>query len=109
MIYDVQITEEAERDLRCIFEYICNELCEPGTAGNLLNRMEERILSLEQLPYRYRRHDKEPWKSRGLRMMPVENYIVFYIPDDDTHTVYIVRVLYGGRNIPIVLGGTDSR
>ncbi|MBQ8538462.1 MAG: type II toxin-antitoxin system RelE/ParE family toxin, partial [Ruminococcus sp.] len=36
---------------------------------------------------------------KGLRMMPVDNYIVFYIPDNDKNTVTIIRVMYGGRNI----------
>ena len=31
--------------------------------------------------------------------MPVDNYIVLYIADDNKHTVTIVRIMYGGRNI----------
>lgn len=44
-------------------------------------------------------HDKEPWCSRGLRIMPVDNYVVFYIPDEDTKTVTVVRVMYNGRDV----------
>lgn len=29
--------------------------------------------------------------------MPVDNYVVFYIPDEDTKTVTVVRVMYNGR------------
>ena len=39
------------------------------------------------------------WKSRGLRILPVDNYVVLYIPDEDRKTVEILRVMYGGRNI----------
>lgn len=42
---------------------------------------------------------KKTWKSRNLRIMPVDNYIVLYIADDNKHTVTIVRIMYGGRNI----------
>lgn len=31
--------------------------------------------------------------------MPVDNFVVLYIPDEETCVVTIVRVLYGGRDI----------
>lgn len=30
--------------------------------------------------------------------MPVDNYLVFYIPSDDTQSVTVIRVMYGGRD-----------
>ena len=42
---------------------------------------------------------KEPWKSRGLRVLPVDNYVVLYIPDNDKKVVTILRVMYAGRDI----------
>ena len=40
-----------------------------------------RICRLDTMPERYRKYEKEPWKSRGLRVLPVDNYVVLYIPD----------------------------
>ncbi len=51
------------------------------------------------MPERFRVYDKEPWRSRNLRMMPVDHYLVFYIPNRDEEAVTIVRVMYGGRDI----------
>ena len=31
--------------------------------------------------------------------MPVDNYLVFYIPDDDAGIVTIIRVMYAGRDV----------
>ncbi len=31
--------------------------------------------------------------------MPVDNYLVFYIPDKDTGIVTVIRVMYEGRNV----------
>ena len=31
--------------------------------------------------------------------MPVDNYLVFYVPDKDEHKVTVLRVMYGGRDI----------
>lgn len=99
MIYDVQISNQAESDLRIIFEYIAFELQSVQTAVGQLSRLEENINSLDQMPDRYRAYEKEPWHSRGLRVMPVDNYIVFYTPNHDAKVVNIVRVMYGGRDI----------
>ena len=59
---------------------------------------EEQILSLDTMPERYRKYEKEPWKSRGLRVLLVDNYVVFYIPDSDKKVVTILRVMYAGRD-----------
>ena len=81
MIYEVELSEQADSDLREIFEYIAFEL------------------SLDTMPERYRKYEKEPWKSRGLRVLPVDNYVVLYIPDSDKKVVTILRVMYAGRDI----------
>ena len=81
MIYEVELSEQADSDLRGIFEYIAFELQSPENASGQLERLEEQILSLDTMPERYRKYEKEPWKSRGLRVLPVDNYVVLYIPD----------------------------
>ena len=81
MIYEVEVSEQADSDLRGSFEYIAFELQSPENASGQLDRLEEQILSLDTIPERYRKYEKEPWKSRGLRVLPVDNYVVLYIPD----------------------------
>ena len=99
MIYTVQISSRAETDLREIYGYIAYELLSPPTATRQLQRLEEEILSLDQMPNRYPAYLEEPWHSRGLRVMSVDNYLVFYIPDTAAQTVSVIRVMYGGRDI----------
>ena len=81
MIYEVEVSEQADSDLRGIFEYIAFELQSPENASGQLDRLEEQILNLDTMPERYRKYENEPWKSRGLRVLPVDNYVVLYIPD----------------------------
>ena len=95
---DVQISAQAEEDLRSIFSYIAFELQSLQNAERQLDRLEENILGLEQMPNRHKAYEKEPWHSRGLRVMPVDNYLVFYIPNHEAKVVNIVRVMYGGRD-----------
>ena len=99
MMYEVEVSEQADSDLRGIFEYIAFELQSPENASGQLDRLEEQILSLDTMPERYRKYEKEPWKSRGLRVLPVDNYVVLYIPDSDKKVVTILRVMYAGRDI----------
>ena len=99
MISEVELSEQAASDSRGIFEYIAFELQSPENASGQLDRLEEQILSLDTMPGRYRKYEKEPWKSRGLRVLPVDNYVVLYIPDSDKKVVTILRVMYAGRDI----------
>ena len=99
MIYEVEVSEQADSDLRGIFEYIAFELQSPKNACGQLDRLEKQILSLNTMPERYRRYEKEPWKSLGLRVLPVDNYVVLYIPDCDKKVVTILRVMYARRDM----------
>ena len=99
MIYEVELSEQADSDLRGILEYIAFELQSPENAIGQLDRLEEQILSLDTMPERYRKYEKEPWKSRGFRVLPVDNYVVLYIPDSDKKVVTILRVMYAGRDV----------
>ena len=82
MTYKVNITRQAEEDIRGVFEYIAYDLRSVQNALSQLDRIESEILSLDQMPERYRAYEKEPWHSRGLRVMPVDHYLVFYRDTD---------------------------
>ena len=99
MIYEVEVSEQADNDLRGIFEYIAFELQSPENASRQLGHLEEQILSLDTMPERYRKYEKEPWISRGLHVLPVDNYVVLYISDSNKKVVTILRVMYAGRDI----------
>lgn len=101
--YEVRISNQANYDIKSIYEYIAFELLSPENAVGQVIRLEESILNLDTLPERFKEYDKEPWKSRGLRIMPVDNYLVFYIPDKEKRQVVVIRVMYAGRNVDIEL------
>ena len=103
MIFQVQLTEQAEKDLRGIYRYIALHLLSPINAKKQLSRIEAGILSLKELPERCSRFPKEPWFGMGLRRMVVDHYVVLYLTDAEKEQVTIVRVLYGSRNIEELL------
>ena len=83
MIYEVVQSEQAEYDLRAVYEYIAFDLKSPENANSQLNRLEEMILSLNQFPERFRLYQKEPWLSRNTRIAPKDNYLIFYMTDTE--------------------------
>ena len=105
MTFDVRMTPQSEEDMRGIYEYIAFQLQAPMNAASQLDALEERIFALDTMPERFQRYSEEPWHSRNLRVMPVGNYLVFYIPvvnpetQEDGGVVTIIRVMYGGRDI----------
>jgi toxin ParE1/3/4 len=99
MKWNVQYTKKSEEDLKSIYEYIANTLQEPAIAEKQIIRIMDAIEQLDEFPLQYHMYEKEPWKSKGLRVLPVNKYLAFYIPDETKNTVTIVRIMYGGRDI----------
>ena len=99
MIFDVQISDQADKDLREIYEYIAFELLAPENAAGQLNRLEGAIGKLGVMPEKYQRYEREPWFSRGLRVFSVDNFLVFYVPNMETKVATVIRVMYGGRDV----------
>lgn len=90
---------QPRRDLRNIYEYIAYDLLVPETAAGQTQRIMKSIRSLDWMPMRFQLYDEESWHSAGLRFFPVDNYLVFYLPDETKNTVSIVRIMYGGRDV----------
>ena len=99
MSWNIVYTEKAECDLRDIFEYIAFNLLVLDTAKKQTRRIMDAILSLEQMPMRHSLYDKEPWCSKGLRVLPIDNYLAFYLPIESEKVVVIIRIMYEGRDI----------
>ena len=101
MIHDewkVVYLEQAEKDLHSIHYYIAKDLLSPENADGQVRRIRDAVSKLDHMPYRFHLFQREPWKSRGMRMMPVDRYVVFYMPIEDKGIVAIFRILYGGMD-----------
>ncbi len=99
MIFTVLISERAENDLRDIFLYISSSLRARENAVGQLKRLEKAINALTEFPERFKIYESDKYSSGNLRVMPVDNYLVFYNVDNDRRIVNVVRVLYGARDI----------
>ena len=68
-------------------------------AGKTYDQIKRAIMSLEIYPQRYNFLQKDVWKIRQIRCMPVAHFLLFYIVDEQKKTVSVLRIVYSKRNI----------
>lgn len=87
----------AREDLRKITSYIAYNLKAQKAAMDLLDTLDNSISRLQQFPYSCKLYQGIEAIDTEYRMMPVNNYIVFYVVTE--HEVEIHRVIYAKMNI----------
>ena len=100
MSYVVEMTDQARTDLRGIYEYIAFALQSKINADRQLDRIEREILSLSEMPERYKILDLGFDATKAVRIVTVDRYCVIYHVAKESGAVQILRILYGGRDIP---------
>ena len=100
MSYVVEMTDKAKMDLRGIYEYIAFALQSKINADRQLDRIEREILSLSEMPERYKVLDLDFEADKAVRMVSVDRYCVIYHVEKERGAVQILRILYGGSDIP---------
>ena len=60
--------------------------------------MPLRFLLLEELPFRNALVLDERLAYQGIRRILIDNYIVFYVVNDEKKIVTVVRILYNRRD-----------
>jgi toxin ParE1/3/4 len=72
-------------------------------ADRQFERIEKEILSLSEMPERYKALDLDFEVAKTVRMVTVDRYCVIYHVAKERGAVQILRILYGGRDIPAEL------
>lgn len=96
--YKVIVTSKAKYDLEEIYHYISKSLMEENTASNLMKNIEESIKKLEYFPEAYSVIEQYQGRDYEYRKLIIKNYLVVYRIDQTEEKVYVIRVVYGGRN-----------
>lgn len=105
MKYQIDITQPAELDILAAAEYIAGNLHNRAAADRLLDEVAEIIYTLEEMPERHSLVYDEYLASKGIRLLPTRNYLVFYVIREETKKVVIERFLYGKRDWMNLLKG----
>ncbi|MDD3653109.1 MAG: type II toxin-antitoxin system RelE/ParE family toxin [Desulfotomaculaceae bacterium] len=63
------------------------------------------VAKLNEMPLRFCLYEKEPWHSKGFRVLPIDKYLAFYLPVEAKRTVAVIRIFpYDGAKEHCVLG-----
>ena len=98
MRYKVKLTVQAIGQIKETVQYISKILLEPETAQKWADTLQCEIEKLDSMPSRYPLTEEEPWCTKGIRKMPVKNFLVYYLVDEEEKTVWITAVIYGRRD-----------
>lgn len=97
--YYILYGADAVEDLREIYRYIANVLLVPDIASAQVKRIRDKIRKLDYMPSCHALVEWEPWHSMNMHQLLVDNYIVYYLVDENKKEVDVVRIFYSGRNI----------
>jgi addiction module RelE/StbE family toxin len=89
---------QAAEDLDNIFAYISNSLHNSQAAGKLMAEIEAAFMTLKNIPYAHPACSNKYLQVKNYRKLIVNNYIAFYIVQEETRSTMVMRVLYGRRD-----------
>ena len=100
MAYRLIVSKDAHLDIDGIVEYIAIILCNETAAVSFLDDVEKSYRNIAENPFMYSYCNDDILKIQGYRKIPIKNYIILYLVDEETQTVTVMRIFYGGRNYP---------
>ncbi|MCL1843028.1 MAG: type II toxin-antitoxin system RelE/ParE family toxin [Defluviitaleaceae bacterium] len=98
MEYEVIATRRAKINITRIAKYIATDLYALESAKELVTEIKSQILDLNFMPKRFALVPDERLAKMGMRSVPVKNYSIFYIVDEQTRTVTVISVMYSRRD-----------
>ncbi|WP_106497264.1 type II toxin-antitoxin system RelE/ParE family toxin [Lentibacillus sp. Marseille-P4043] len=95
--YTIKFAPKAFEDLDEIYSYITDDLYNEGAADSLLKKIETSVMRLKEFPFSCSFVTDEILKSKGYRKLVIENYIAFYLIEEEEKQVVVMRVLFGAQ------------
>ena len=97
--YQYHFTKKAETDLDEILSYISIELSNPDAAASFLKDLQTVLTSICSVPKIGRIVESEFLPDKEIRKALVGNYVLYYLPDTEEKSIYVLRILYSRRNL----------
>ncbi len=98
MNYQITLTPQAIEQIHQTMLYIAQTLQEPQSANSWEDLLYQEISDLNFMPSRYPLTEEEPWRTYGIHKMPVKNFLVYYLIDEENKNVSVTAVIYGRRD-----------
>jgi toxin ParE1/3/4 len=96
--HKIILTETAKRDFVDTANYISESLHNKSAAIDLITAARTSIKTLVDMPARHPLVEDAFLSKQGFRLLPVGNYLIFYVVNDVRRTVVIHRFLYSRRD-----------
>ena len=101
--FGYRLTGKAEADLDGILSYMAVRLSNPQAAAAFLEKLQAAISEACLFPESGSPVDNAFLPCKTIRKKLFGNYILYYFPDEKAETIYILRILYGRRNLDEIL------
>lgn len=105
--FGYRLTKRAASDLDGIVSYIAVELANPQAASDFVDKLQENIEEARAFPESGSLVHNEFLQIDNVRKKFVGNYVMYYLPDAEENLIYILRIVYGKRNIEEILNKLD--
>lgn len=99
---EYRFTNIAKKDLFCAFEYISNYSNDSEILNVLYKKIEETIKRICDYPEIYSVVINNKGKKK-IRKAVINDYLLYYFFDSKENMIYIVRFLYGRRDLEEIL------
>ena len=86
-----------------VVQYIAVELANPKAASDFVDKLQSAIEEARSFPESGSLVINEYLPDTEVRKKLVENYILYYLPDSEQKTIFVLRIVYGRRNIDEIL------
>lgn len=101
--FGYRLTKRAESDLDGIVSYIAVVLANPQAASDFVDKLQDNIEETRAFPESGSLVHNEFLQVENVRRKLVGNYIMYYLPDMGEKIIYILRIVYGKRNMDAIL------
>ncbi|HBT78769.1 MAG TPA: hypothetical protein DEA67_00915 [Selenomonas sp.] len=105
--YTLQFTHQAYDDLDALMEYMTIEQANPQAAKHCMDHLEEILADLRSFPGSGAAVENEFLPGIEVRKQVIGKYVLYYLPDAKGKTIYILRIVYGSRNLEEILRQID--
>ena len=96
--WHINYSKEARQDILSIKNYFLLKSLSHTLINSKVKKVLDTIDTLPTFPNRHQRCMDEPWYSYGIRFMPIDNFIVFYLPDNRSKNILISRIMTSKNN-----------
>lgn len=105
--YGFKLTQKAEADLDDIVSYLAVDLANPQAASNFVDKLQGAINEACSFPESGAPVVNEFLPETKVRKKLVGNYVLYYLPEREEQIIYVLRIVYGRRNLDEILRQMD--